>query len=142
MDRKIRDYIVVDVDTGHTQLVKGSHKLSKNLAAWELVSDDTSEVVLYSSLLAHRFQAIRDKVGKAIKINSGHRTITTNEFHDGSTLSKHLFGRALDLDIPVGYSVDKFADLCESVLGYNSGIGLYKGHVHIDNGPHFRKDWR
>lgn len=142
MDRLQREYVIVDVDTGTSRKVTGSFKLSRNLAVWELVSTDKSEIVLYSSSLLMKFQKIRDKVGKSIKINSGHRELAFNKEVGGYFESWHLFGRALDLGVPSGITVDGFHKICLEVMGHDSGVGVYRSWVHIDNGKHFRKDWR
>jgi uncharacterized protein YcbK (DUF882 family) len=56
--------------------------------------------------------------------------------------SWHMYGRGMDLAIPKGYTVDGFHNVVLSVMGHNSGVGVYRNHVHIDNGGHYRKDWR
>lgn len=142
MTRKEKTYIVVDVDTGRTTKVKGNFNLSPNVQAWELSSDDEIELILYSTNLLARFEQIRSIYKRPIRITSGHRSLNVNEKVGGYVDSHHLYGKALDMNPPKGVSVDDFARTCEKVLGYNSGVGRYANHVHIDIVKHFRKDWR
>ena len=142
MNRLNKEYVIVDVDTGSRQKVLGSHKLSKNLAVSELACNDEIEIVLYSSGLVMKFQKIRDAVGRSVTVNSGHRTISHNKKVGGYAQSKHLFGMGLDLAPPTGITVDEFHKVCLGIMGLDSGVGVYNTHVHIDNGKHFRKDWR
>ena len=78
------------------------------------------------------FQALREKIGKPITINSGFRCAEYNKKIGGKPKSQHLAGLALDMKPPSGYDVESFAKELEPV-GFD-GIGKYfkQNFVHGD----------
>lgn len=88
--------------------------------------------------LAEIFEIIRSSFdNKPIKILSAYRTLTHNRKIGGAVKSQHLFGRALDIRPPDGYSVKQVYDLCKEFThsGGIRGLGLYKTFVHFDVRP-------
>jgi len=85
--------------------------------------------------LAKNLQQLRDKVGKAIKINSAYRTVTHNKAIGGEVNSQHLLGRAADIVVSgmTPSNVKKqIEELIKEKKMLEGGIGLYNSFVHYD----------
>lgn len=104
-------------------------KISENFYLSEYESPDTHEVKI-DPVLVRKVQELRTLVGQPLLITSAYRTPEHNEAVGGADYSYHLEGRAVDIRIPNGYSVDEFADLGKQV-GFR-GIGRYKNFCHFD----------
>ena len=77
--------------------------------------------------------AIRERIGKPISINSGLRCKTHNANVGGVSNSQHLYGAAADLGCPFGgVTPAKMAAIAEEVMGGTGGIGIYPWGIHID----------
>lgn len=105
-------------------------KVSTNFKLYEFECKDGNHEVKVHLELIEKLQKLRDLVGKPIKINSGYRTKEYNAKIGGSPKSQHVEGTAVDLALPTGISVDKFADYAEKV-GFR-GIGKYPWGIHVD----------
>ena len=77
--------------------------------------------------------AIRERLGKPISINSGLRCKTHNADVGGVSNSQHLYGTAADLGCPAGTTPAKMAAIAEEVMGGTGGIGIYSWGIHIDS---------
>lgn len=77
--------------------------------------------------------AIRERIGKPIPVNSGLRCKTHNANVGGVSNSQHLYGTAADLGCPSGVTPAKMAAIAEEVMGNTGGIGLYSWGIHIDS---------
>ena len=106
-------------------------KLTKNFSLHEFESPDTGEVVLDPELVT-KLQALRDKLGRPVIVNSGYRTPEHNNAVGGASESYHKLGMAADIHSP-GVSVETLAQLAEAV-GFR-GIGRYSTFVHVDTRP-------
>lgn len=89
-------------------------------------------------LLAIQLQAIRDYVGKPIRINSAYRCKEHNSSVGGSKRSQHLLGKAADITIDT-FTPDEVFDIIENMLTnetlgsfYVGGIGCYNTFTHLD----------
>lgn len=135
-------YMVVDVATGHREIMEGSDHLSANFTVDEVRCNDGSSVVMYSSRVLAWVQEVRDHYGKPIIIGSGHRTPEYNDNmpDPGATHSRHIYGDALDLYPPKGVSVSDFFDVVEKYAGKINGIGRYVWGVHVDDRG-YHKRW-
>jgi len=112
--------------------------LTANFSSKEFECKHCDQLVL-SPLVPNALQAMRERAGKPITINSGYRCPIHNKAVGGAPMSKHLKGIAVDFKI-AGYSVFEMAALAESSLDFrNGGIGIYpeQGFVHADvrSGP-------
>ena len=76
--------------------------------------------------------AIRERIGKPISVNSGLRCKTHNANVGGVSNSQHLYGTAADLGCPSGTTPAKMAAIAEEVMGGTGGIGIYSWGIHID----------
>jgi hypothetical protein len=79
------------------------HELTKSDTALRLNIDNTPGPVEteYLKILAERvLQPIRDHFQKGVKVNSGFRSIETNQATGGSSKSDHVKGQAADIEIP------------------------------------------
>jgi hypothetical protein len=79
------------------------HELTKSDTALRLNLDNTPGPVEteYMKLLAENvLQPIRDHFQKGVKVNSGFRSIETNQATGGSRTSDHCKGQAADIEIP------------------------------------------
>jgi len=70
---------------------------------------------------------LRHRCGFPFRISSGFRI----DAGVGSPRSQHLFGRAVDIATKNG--IEKRTIVKHAIdMGFN-GIGVYNGHVHVDN---------
>jgi len=85
--------------------------------------------------LARALQAIREKAGVEVRINSCYRAPAYNKCIGGKPASQHLQFKAADITIKDGGSARSWHKL---VLGlrnqgvFKGGIGLYSNFVHVD----------
>jgi len=108
-------------------------RLSQSFSLDEFQSPDTCQVIIHPILLV-RLQALHDKLGVPIKINSGYRTRKRNEEVQGSENSFHLYGMAADIIVPI---LDRLVVARSAVeVGFN-GVITYKDkpHIHVDIRP-------
>lgn len=77
--------------------------------------------------------AIRDRIGKPIPVNSGLRCKKHNANVGGVSNSQHLYGTAADLGCPAGVTPRKMASIAEEIMGDTGGIGIYSWGIHIDS---------
>jgi hypothetical protein len=77
--------------------------------------------------------------GEELRVNSAHRSASTNKKVGGAKKSQHISGKALDIDVN-GWSIEKRQKFIETAreLGFN-GIGVYKNAIHLDTGS--RRAW-
>lgn len=130
-------YHVTNVETNEVRFLSGSDLLEAdcpNLKVYEFACKDGNEMILYHPQVVRLFQAMRTAARTPITVNSAFRTRSHNAKKSvgGAADSKHLYGMAMDLDTPDGWSDEEFYSLAETVGGYLSGIGIYNGRVHID----------
>lgn len=82
--------------------------------------------------LIQALQALRDQIGKPIKINSGFRCPAYNASIGGASNSQHIQGRAADCVVD-GMTPEEVAEAAKRIAAfYSGGIGLYKGFTHLD----------
>ena len=86
--------------------------------------------------------AIRRRVGKPIRVNSGLRCQTWNSIQGGVANSNHMDGGAVDLGCPAGTTPEEMKRAAEAVMGSTGGIGIYDWGIHIDDGVYSRWDER
>jgi len=77
-------------------------------------------------------QALRTRLGKPLILNSAYRCLDWNHLCSGSPRSKHLLGKAFDLDL-AGHDRDELVAAALAV-GFR-GIGKYDTFLHIDVRP-------
>ena len=104
-------------------------KLSANFVVKEFQCKDGTDQVLIDLDLVKLLQAIRDKMGATITINSAYRTASHNANVGGSSQSYHLFGRAADI-VVTGKTPKEVAACAESVGAL--GVLRYETFVHVD----------
>jgi len=94
----------------------------------------------FSKSTVRAFEKIRERVGVPLRVNSGCRCKTHNAAVGGSLDSRHIHGDAMDIDTPDGWTDEAFYTVCDDVIGYAGGVGIYEGRVHIDTrGKYVRK---
>ena len=86
----------------------------------------------------HKLQALRDLIGKPIKITSAYRSPSHNNSVGGAKASKHLKAIAFDCQM-AGHDPAQFEAAAREV-GF-TGFGFYRksGFIHIDTGP--EREW-
>ena len=104
-------------------------KVSKDFYLYEFESKDTQEVKI-DPVLINLNQAFRDRVGIPYTPNSAYRTPEHNKRVGGSPKSQHLSGKAIDIPLLKGYTIEEMAGIAEE-LGF-TGIGLYQNFIHVD----------
>tara|TARA_R110000803_G_scaffold2687_3_gene9132 strand:- start:617 stop:997 length:381 start_codon:yes stop_codon:yes gene_type:complete len=89
-------------------------------------------------LLAVQLQAIRDYVGKPIRINSAYRSEAHNKAIGGVKTSQHILGKAADITIDT-FTPDEVVGIVENMLTnemlgsfYIGGLGSYRTFTHVD----------
>ena len=78
-------------------------------------------------------EAIRARLGRPMKINSGYRSPEYNQAIGGAVHSQHKLGKAADIAIKSqeeGEEIEKLAR--EYGIG---GVGRYNTFIHLDTGP-------
>lgn len=111
--------------------------LADKFEEWEFRCRHCGQVLVNPKLVT-LLQALRDRVGRAVIVNSGYRCPEHNAEVGGAAQSQHLLGTAADITVS-GYSVDALAKVAEQV-GF-TGIGRYytQGFTHVDVGP--KRTW-
>lgn len=79
--------------------------------------------------------AIRERIGKPIHVNSGVRCKQHNANVGGAVASQHLDGNAADLACPAGVTPAEMAAIAEEQLPNTGGIGIYSWGIHVDDRP-------
>ena len=87
---------------------------------------DAIDWVLFEVLMR-----VRDRFGPTI-INSGHRCPQHNLDVGGADDSKHLLGKAADIDV-VNYSSTEIYDVLDYDYPDRLGLILYRNFVHVDS---------
>lgn len=125
-------------------------KLTKNFSKSEFDSKDGAEmpheILLNVIKLAHSLQKLRDELDAPITINSGYRSPSHNKKVGGAVASRHLTGRAADIDVK-GFTSEYVARTIEQLIlsgdMIQGGIGIYDTFVHYDiRGVRARWDFR
>jgi hypothetical protein len=128
-------------------------QLTANFSLHEMCKSDTAIRMGYDNvpdeeatenlrLLCEKvLQPIRDHYGKGVKVNSGFRSIETNQATGGSSKSDHVRGQAADIEIPsvpnaelaqwIMYNLDYTQLILEF---YTQGIPD-SGWVHVSYDP-------
>ncbi|MCG8514575.1 MAG: D-Ala-D-Ala carboxypeptidase family metallohydrolase [Halanaerobiales bacterium] len=115
-------------------------KISKDFLLSEFHSPDTHTVKLDPRLIKLN-QVFRDRVGVPYTPNSAYRTPEHNKRVGGSPKSQHLAGKAIDIPLLKGYTIDEMANIAEEI-GFD-GIGKYETFIHLDvRGKRARWDYR
>lgn len=76
--------------------------------------------------------AIRERLGKPLGVNSGLRCQEWNRLQGGVSNSQHRYGTAVDLGKPDGVTPAQMAKVAEDIMGNTGGIGIYSWGIHID----------
>tara|TARA_B110000908_G_C9963387_1_gene317868 strand:- start:220 stop:600 length:381 start_codon:yes stop_codon:yes gene_type:complete len=97
-----------------------------------------SDVLDNVKQLAIQLQAIRDYVGKPIRINSAYRSKAHNKAIGGVKTSQHILGKAADITIDT-FTPDEVISIIENMLtnemlgGFHiGGLGSYRTFTHVD----------
>lgn len=77
--------------------------------------------------------AIRERLGVPVHVNSGVRCEAHNRAVGSTSGSQHLYGMACDLQKPKGIVAARMAEIAEDIMGNTGGIGIYSWGIHIDN---------
>lgn len=106
-------------------------QLSKNFNSSEFECSCSRCESNYIDLrLIYCLQRLREKMGIPIIITSGYRCRKYNKDIGGASKSQHLFGRAADIQVPIGYHVKPyFRELLRILF---RGLGLYNLFCHVD----------
>ena len=87
-----------------------------------------------SPILLTKLQSIRDQLQHPLVISSACRCPAHNTEVGGAGNSYHQKGEAVDI-VTTGWSGRKKFKLVEAAINQGiGGIGLYKGHAHLDIG--------
>jgi hypothetical protein len=113
-------------------------KVSANFTVGELVRSGThlADVARISVDLVRCLQAIRDRVGTGVGINSGYRSWHYNvalykSRNQTPTKSRHCSGQAADISIPGMVGMD-IAKMAIEIYGDGIGVGIANSYAHVD----------
>lgn len=114
-------------------------KLTNNFAIEEFASPDADyfPISVINNLfeLAQNLEALRSRLGVAIYVNSGWRTVEHNRRVGGAKDSQHILGKAADIWSEI-YSPKEIHEMIEQLINagvmQEGGLGLYKTFVHYD----------
>jgi uncharacterized protein YcbK (DUF882 family) len=105
-------------------------KIAPNFKLYEFECNDGNNEVKIDPLLIALVQTLRLRLGVPLVINSAYRTVEYNKKIGGSPKSQHILGKAVDIAIPKGYTIDGVAEEA-SKIGFK-GIGKYTWGLHLD----------
>ncbi len=124
-------YWVEDVTTTDTL----DAKVSEHFKLREFKCNDNSRVVILNSELVAVLEMARKHFGKAIKINSGYRTVAYNStLKNSSPKSQHTHGNAADIVVDGVKPIDVY-NYFNTAYPNTYGVGIYNTFVHIDVRP-------
>jgi uncharacterized protein YcbK (DUF882 family) len=110
-------------------------KLSRSFTLGELASKDGADIVIVHPALLIGLQALRDVIGKPIRINSGYRSPEHNKAikkqSNSATNSLHVLGMAADI-VVTGVTPIHIASIARD-LGFG-GVKAYPTFTHVDVG--------
>ena len=110
-------------------------KVSDHFKLREFKCNDNSRVVVLNDELVTVLEKARRHFGKAIKINSGYRTVAYNStLKDASPKSQHTHGNAADIVVSGVKPIDVYNYFNETYPD-TYGVGIYNTFVHIDVRP-------
>jgi uncharacterized protein YcbK (DUF882 family) len=104
-------------------------QVSKNFKLYEFECNDGNHEVKLDPEGLEKLQALRERLGRPISINSAYRTPEYNARIGGSPKSQHKEGKAFDIVVS-GMKPEQVIHLAK-VVGFR-GIGLYDTFLHID----------
>ena len=118
--------------------MKLTNNFSKSEFDCKSGEDMPSDVLENVKQLAVQLQAIRDYVGKPIRINSAYRSKAHNKAIGGVKTSQHILGKAADITIDT-FTPDEVVSIIENMLTnemlgsfYIGGLGSYSTFTHVD----------
>jgi uncharacterized protein YcbK (DUF882 family) len=104
-------------------------RLASNFYLSEFTFEDQGPVVLIHPKLPQLLQAIRDKTGRPIHINSAYRTAAHNVEIGGHANSRHMFGMAADI-VSEHFEPEEIAEIANKLQA--GGVGKYPTFTHVD----------
>lgn len=114
----------------YSLLEDGEMNIAPNFKVKEFrCKDGSDKLLLDSSFILNKLQAIRTHFNKPVHINSAYRTVEYNKIIGGAKNSYHTQGKAFDIVIS-GVDLDEICKFAQSI-GIN-GIIRYNTFVHID----------
>tara|TARA_B110000967_G_C18835103_1_gene536222 strand:- start:1139 stop:1525 length:387 start_codon:yes stop_codon:yes gene_type:complete len=118
--------------------MKLTNNFSKSEFDCKSGEDMPNDVLENVKQLAVQLQAIRDYVGKPIRINSAYRSKAHNKSIGGVKTSQHILGKAADITIDT-FTPDEVVSIIENMLTnemlgsfYIGGLGSYSTFTHVD----------
>jgi hypothetical protein len=103
--------------------------LAPNFVLDEFMQEWKGQYAIYQPHTVEHMQAIRDRTGSAIYVNSGYRNVSYNADVGGAEFSRHMYGDAADFYSNTA-SLSTLSSYC-----YDEGAGyveIYTSHVHCD----------
>ena len=111
---------------------EGERNVTEHFKVREFQCSDGSRPVFISQTLADLLEAIRQRIGRPLRIRSGYRTVSYNATVPGSSkTSKHCMGLAADIKAD-GIKPRQLYNIACELLGDHGGAGLYRWGVHVD----------
>ena len=96
-------------------------RFTSNFYLSEFALEDQGPVVLIHPKLPQLLQAIRDKTGRPIHINSAYRTAAHNKEVGGHPNSRHMFGMAADI-VSEHFEPEEIAEIATNLKSHNQSL--------------------
>lgn len=112
--------------------------LTEHFKAQEFACKDGCKFVMVSKILVQVLEALRQKIGEEVYINSGFRTPEHNKAVGGAILSYHQYGMAADIRAKTKTPKELY-DLLDKMMAGWGGLELHQTFVHVDVRT---KQWR
>lgn len=131
MDKHIEEIETIMIES-RMQAMVGEHFRAREFQT------GNNNFVIVSRILIRTLDALREKIGEPIYINSGYRTPEHNKAVGGSKLSYHMYGMAADIRADK-HTPKQLYDILDEMLEGWGGLEEHETFLHVDTRT---KAWR
>lgn len=119
----------------------GGDNLTEHFKVKEFACKDGTDTIFISQKLVLLCECLRARINKPLFVNSAYRTEAYNKEVGGAEFSQHLYGAAVDLKTPAGWTPEKMAAIARKNMTDWGGVGIYDWGIHVDVRKE-KADWR
>lgn len=110
----------------------GGNDLTEHFKVKEFACKDGTDTIFISQKLVLLCECLRVRINKPLVVNSAYRTEAYNKKVGGAEFSQHLYGTAVDLKTPAGWTPEKMAAIARKNMTDWGGVGIYDWGIHVD----------
>lgn len=110
----------------------GGNNLTEHFKVKEFACKDGTDTIFISQKLVLLCECLRVRINKPLVVNSAYRTEAYNKKVGGAEFSQHLYGAAVDLKTPAGWTPEKMAAIARKNMTDWGGVGIYDWGIHVD----------